>query len=112
MEENEEYITPEWLLKHGFITTTPGAKDVEGAWDLEHPFNEGDLCFIEKRFDRRQFAVIMMSRDFGDGTDGFLHAILVREDAGCGFVDIPHGFVEWPIYNFCLLYESIRGIKL
>jgi len=61
----EEYISPEWLEAHGFVRTTPGAKDVTGAWDLEYPFNEGDFCFIEKEFDRRQFAANFYSPSAG-----------------------------------------------
>lgn len=112
MIDDEEYISPEWLESKGFVRTTPGARDNKGAWDLEYPFNDGDLCFIEVKFDRRQFAVIMSEREEEDGSKGHLHSVLVRMDAGCGFVDIPCGYVEWPIYNFSLLYEAIRSEKL
>lgn len=112
MEKEDQELTADWLLQHGFISTIPGSEDIMGAWDLSYPFNEGDLCFIEKKFNRRQFAVIMSLRIDGEEPKEYLHSILVRVDAGCGFVDIPHGFVEFPLYNFCLLYEAIRGIKL
>jgi hypothetical protein len=112
MMEDEEYITPEWLESKGFVRTTPGAQDNKGAWDLKYPFNDGDLCFIETDFDRRQFAVIMSVREEDDDPKSYLHSVLVRVDAGCGFVDIPSGYVEWPIYSFSLLYKAIRGKKL
>lgn len=108
----EKVITPKWLETHGFVRTFPGDRHVDGAWDLKYPFNEGDFCFIEEVFDRRQFAVIMSERLDGESPNEYLHSVLVRHDVGCGFVDIPSGFVEWPIYNFRLLYEAIRMTKL
>lgn len=107
--EENKYVTPEYLLSHGFMQY----KSVEEGDVWEIPFqNEDDLHFREIEFDRRMFVVIF-SKNYDDEKypNHYHHSIYVQEDAGCGFVCIPEAWWELPIEYFEAIYYGIRGEK-
>jgi len=105
--EVEEYVTPEYLLSHGFVQY----KSIKEGDIWEIPFGETDaLYFREINFDRNIF-VVSFSPYNGDPKEGYGCSVYVQEDAGCGFVCIPERWRELPIEYFESIYYGIRGEK-
>lgn len=110
--DTEKVISPEWLIFKGFILKEEDEKGNNWAWELDYPTNEGDLCYVEKKFDRQQFAVILIPLEFTNKEKYFDTTVMVRHNVGCGYVQIPDGFSEMTKYHFSLLYEAIRRKRL
>jgi hypothetical protein len=108
----DKAITPEWLQSKGFILKEEDEVGDNWTWDFDYPVKEGDLLFVEKELDRKQFAVILTPCQYSDGSQYYRFDILIREDVGCGFCSIPNQFTEMTEYYFSLLYEAIRRKKL
>lgn len=103
-----KYVTPEYLLSHGFVQYKDGYhKDVpfDAPFYDEHAFH-----FMEKQFHRQMFVVILWPDD--DETGEYDHVIYVQHDAGCGFVQIPEAWAQLPIEYLEAIYYGIRGEKL
>lgn len=108
MSDLEKYITPEYLLSHGFERY-----NAEQATEIcEMPFedNEHNLHFREKEFHRQMFVVIFSGYN-GDPKEGYHKDVHVQDDAGCGFVSIPFPWWDLPIEYFESVYYGIRGYK-
>ena len=105
---NGGYVTPSYLLSHGFIQYN----SVEEGYYHDIPFIEGDLHFKEIESDRRLF-VVTFSKNYDEDKypDHWHHSIYVQEDAGCGFVCIPEAWWELPVEYFEAIYYGIRGEK-
>jgi hypothetical protein len=100
-----KYITPEYLLSHGFIQYN--SFDESDIFDAPF-FGQDALHFREKEFDRNIFIVVLWSDGNASGYD---HSIYVQEDAGCGFTQIPERWAGLPIEYFEAIYYGIRGKK-
>ena len=112
IEEKVEYVTPGYLLSHGFLEYKK-PEDVE-IWKL--PYLEEDAVgFYEENLDKNMF-VVTFSKDIEDRTndDGsslYFHSIFVQQDAGCGFTCIPERWWQLPVEYFESIYYGIRGEK-
>jgi hypothetical protein len=103
-----KYITPEYLLSHGFVQYNSIAEgDV-----YEIPFyDEHAMHFREVEFNRQMFVVVLWPSDGILSATEYDHSIYVQEDAGCGFVQIPEAWCELPVDYFEAIYYGIRGDK-
>lgn len=110
--DDQKPISPEWLRSKGFILKEEDEKGENWAWDFDYPVQEGELLFIEKELDRKQFAVVLEPNEYKGGEKYFGFTVLIREDVGCGFTAIPDQHTEMTEYHFSLLYEAIRREKL
>jgi hypothetical protein len=106
----EQKLTPEWLMKHGFewLTddNTPPAFDVEidSSWD-----NSQVRLLIEKGIHRNQFCIAMEQCKYTDGSVWYDTAIWMQDNIGCGFSQIPDPIIsEWTVERFGALYFSLR----
>lgn len=113
---NEKPISPEYLESKGFALYTPGN---EGSFEhFPAEFNidfdpEIDLCYLERKLDRKQFCIVLIPSKWNDtGVDFYGFEIYIQDDIGCGFINIPNQFCEMTEYHFELLYEAIRREKL
>jgi hypothetical protein len=103
-EDTAIYVTPEWLLNHGFVQY----KSPEETEIHDIPFhNYDDQHFVEKEFARNMFVVVFSPSLEHDGH--LHHQIWVQEDAGCGFVPIPEMWWFLPIEYLQSIYYGIRG---
>jgi len=108
MSKNKKYVTPKYLLSHGFMQYD---MDFYQVWEAPRG-SDGDLHFIEKDFDRNMFVVIFSPNlDTEEYPNHFHHTIYVQKDAGCGFAEIPERWWELPIEYFESIYYGIRGEK-
>lgn len=107
---NDELVTPEYLIAHGFIQYGDHEYD-----DL--PINTPTLfkryCsvdgYIEKELHRQMF-IVQIDRDF-DSLEAINIQVYVQEDIGCGFIEIPFPWVELSVDFFESVYYGIRGHK-
>ena len=108
-------ISPSYLESKGFGRYTPG---MESEFDpfpalFDVRFNSDDLCYLEKKLDRKQFCIVLTPNQWTDTKgDFYSFEIYIQEDIGCGFVNIPNQFAEMTEYYFELLYEAIRRENL
>jgi len=120
IDPEEKEISPEWLLARGFKQISRADEDFSNKMRdfFGYNENEGDLIFVEKELDRQNFCVILTttgarrSDDFTESDELFLWNIMVREDIGCGSVEIPGNWCRMTEYHFSLIYEGIRRQKL
>lgn len=109
-------ITPAFLKRHGFALVVPGhEEDFENFPSFfDVPYDEkNDLCYLEKKLDRKQFCIVLTPSEYDDTHEKFYSfEIYIQDDIGCGFVNIPNQFCEMTEYHFKLLYEAIRREKL
>lgn len=114
MMDKEKAITPAFLKSKGFKLYIPGCeeefKPFPALFDID--FNEDDLCYLEEKFDRKQFCIVLTPCEYEDGEKYYRFEIYIQDDVGCGFVNIPNQFTEMTEYHFYLLYEAIRREKL
>jgi len=105
-ELQKEYVTPYYLLSHGFIQY----KSEEEGDMHEIPFEmeEGSIHFREIEFDRRICVVTFTPRL---DHDGYNYSVYFQDDAGCGFICIPLYWWDLPIEYFEAVYYGIRGEK-
>ena len=107
-------ISPAFLKSKGFKLYIPGSEEefdpFPASFDIN--FNEDDLCYLEDKLDRKQFCIVLTPCEYNNGEKYYTFEIYIQEDIGCGFVNIPNQFIEMTEYHFCLLYESIRRVKL
>lgn len=109
-------ISPEFLESKGFERYIPGNNYEHlphfppAYFDVD--VQEGDLCYLEKKLDRKQFCIVLTPNEYDNGEKYFSFEVYIQEDIGCGFVNIPNQFCEMTEYHFCLLYEAIRREKL
>lgn len=111
----EKSISPAFLKSKGFKLYIPGTEEEFDPFpaSFDVPFNEDDLCYLEEKFDRKQFCIVLTPGEYDDtGEKYFSFEIYIQDDVGCGFVNIPNQFIEMTEYHFCLLYEAIRREKL
>jgi hypothetical protein len=115
-KEELKAISPEWLEAHGFALVTPGVQEkweyFPAVFDVPGDPEDGDLCYLEKKLDRKQFCIVLSPNKYSTGEKYFRFEIYIQEDIGCGFVNIPNQFTEMTEYHFSLLYEAIRREKL
>lgn len=104
---NQQNITPEYLLSHGFFQYNTS----EEGDCCDVPFIEGYLHFREIEFSRQLFVVLLSQRDDDDISQGYDDTVYVQVDAGCGFVEIPFPWVDLPIEYFEAVYYGIHGEK-
>ena len=106
IQKQEEYVTMEYLLSHGFVQY----KSAEEGDVCDIPFqSEDDFHFREIEFARQMFVIIFSPSFEHEGH--YHHSIYVQEDAGCGFVCIPEQWWDLPIEYFEAIYYGIRGEK-
>jgi hypothetical protein len=113
--DKEKEISPEFLESKGFKRVLPNNEA-----DFDHfpasfdvPYDpEYDLCYLEKKLDRKQFCIVLTPGEYTNGEKYFNFEVYIQDDIGCGFVNIPNQFCEMTEYHFCLLYEAIRREKL
>lgn len=109
----ERSITPLFLVSNGFMPYTPGEEEVFGnafpeTFDIEFD-PETERCFLERKFNRNQFCVVL-SKETSGGNHDFI--IFIQHNVGCGFTEIPNNFAAMSEYHFALLFEAIRQEKL
>ncbi len=109
----EKSISPEWLELVGFMRVTGQNEDdfdqFPSAFNVN--YGEDDLCYLEKKLDRKQFCIVLTPNEF-EGDKFFTFSIWIQEDIGCGFIEIPNQFIEMTEHHFSLIYEGIRREKL
>lgn len=114
MIDKDKAISPAFLKSKRFKLYIPGSEEefdpFPALFDVE--FNEEDLCYLEEKFDRKQFCIVLTPCQYAHGEKYFRFEIYIQEDVGCGFVSIPNQFTEMTEYHFSLLYEAIRREKL
>src|ERR1051325_1790316 len=80
-------ITPEWLESKGFALVTPQSmKEWEkkynelfpGVFDIQ--IQEGDLCYLEKKLDRKQFCILLTPEKYDDGKDYYSFIVYIQDD--------------------------------
>lgn len=109
---NEQALTPEWLMKHGFewLTdeNTPPAFDIYVVAD-----NSNVRLLIEKGIHRNQFCVALEQLQYTDGSIWYDTEIWMQDNIACGFYQVPDPIIcEWTVDRFCALYFALRGEKL
>lgn len=109
-------ISPEYLESKGFGKYIPGKESefdpFPSGFDIQFA-PESDLCYLEKKLDRKQFCIVLRPDLWADTKERFYSFdVYIMEDIGCGFVLIPNQFSEMTEYYFGLLYEAIRREKL
>jgi hypothetical protein len=109
---NEQMLTPEWLMKHGFEWLTD--ENVPPAFDVNIPADNANIrLLIEKGIHRNQFCIAMEQCKYTDGSVWYDTAIWMQDNIGCGFSKIPDPIIsEWTIKRFCSLYFSLRGEEM
>lgn len=113
---NANPISPEYLESKGFGRYIPGNESAFDPFPAEFNIDfdtETELCYLEKKLDRKQFCIVLRPSKWADtGGDFYEFEIYIQDDIGCGFVHIPNQFAEMTEYHFELLYEAIRREKL
>lgn len=112
---NNTPISPEYLESKGFGRYMPGKENefehFPALFDIQFdPIT--DLCYLEKRLDRKQFCIVLTPDEYDTGDKFFSFEVYIQDDIGCGFVPIPNQFCEMTEYHFELLFEAIRREKL
>lgn len=104
--EDEKYVTPEYLLSHGFVqySSVEEGDIFEIPWEPE----EESLHFREIEFDRR---ICVVTFSPGYKQDDYDYSVYFQDDAGCGFILMPLYWSELPIEYFESIYYGIRGNK-
>ena len=102
----DKYVTPEYLLTHGFYQYY-NEKDGE-LFEIPIELEEGSLQFREIKHDRRICVVSFTPRMSHDGFD---YSVYFQDDAGCGFILMPFYWWDLPIEYFESVYYGIRGEK-
>lgn len=99
---NEQIVTPEYLLSHGFVQYN----SLEEGDCCDIPFwDEYRYHFRELLFARQMFVVVIDKENLTSIT------VYVQVDAGCGFIEIPFPWSELSIEYFESVYYGIRGEK-
>lgn len=99
-----EYVTPEYLLTHGFFQYF---NENDGdIYEIPIELEKGSLHFREIKFDRRICIVTFTPRLDHEGFD---YSVYFQDDAGCGFICIPFCWWDLPIEYFESVYYGIRG---
>lgn len=80
------------------------------VFDVE--FDDEDLCYLEVKFDRKQFCIVLTPTRYDDEGQHYNFTVYIQQNVGCGFIEIPNQFSEMTEYHFSLLYEAIRRQKL
>lgn len=112
---NDKPISPEYLESKGFARYMPGDESAFDPFPAEFNIEfdpDTDLCFLEKKLDRKQFCIVLTPDEYDTGDKFFSFEVYVQDDIGCGFVNIPNQFCKMTEYHFELLYEAIRRKKL
>lgn len=104
--QNDKYVTPGYLLSHGFIQYKDETDG--GIFEIPVEIEEGSIHFREIIFDRRMCVVTFTPRLAHDGFD---YSVYFQDDAGCGFILIPFCWWDLPIEYFESVYYGIRGEK-
>lgn len=106
---NEQALTPEWLLKHGFEWLT--MDNMPAAFDVDIKADNSEVrLMIEKGIHRNQFCVAMEQLKYTDGSIWYDTEIWMQDNIACGFFQIPDPIIsEWTIERFCALYFALRG---
>ena len=108
-------ISPEWLESKGFALVTETCEDdfdpFPAAFDVLFTLGH-DLCYLEKKLDRKQFCIVLSPEEYTTGEKYYSFEVYIQDDIGCGFIAIPNQFCEMTEYHFSLLYEAIRRERL
>lgn len=112
---NKKAISPEWLQSKGFARYQEGVEyedyDLPGA-NFDVDFQKEDLCYVEKKLDRKRFCIVLTPSAYSDGVPFYMFEVWIQDDVGCGWIAIPDQHTEMTKYHFGLLFEAIRREKL
>ena len=106
IQKQEEYVTPEYLLSHGFYQYK--SEEEGGLWEIPWEREESSYHFREIKSDRRICVVTFHPRL---DHEGYHYSVYFQDDAGCGFIQIPFYWWDLPIEYFEAVYYGIRGEK-
>jgi hypothetical protein len=106
---NEQFVTPEWLLAHGFKELQPlDIDNFPSNFDVD--WNSQQRCFIETDFHRNLFCVVLDIK--GDDQEGYCFKVYVQNNVGMGFLELPLQWSALEIDRLNDLYSGFMDKKL